>query len=130
MLEGFVDVFLLTRSVVDDLRSGRPTVGFGGGLLAHLRRRWESGHRPGPDPDVFEAWVFAVGDWDADAILPSWLWHGAPTGILEEVETAGVFTPGHGYEQPRNPASLYTCPAGWSNYASAEDEPEIANQLL
>ena len=121
MLEGFVDVFLLTRSVVDDLRSGRPTVGFGGGLLAHLRRRWESGHRPGPDPDVFEAWVFAVGDWDAESILP--FQHGAPIGRGRDCWRLHTVSRLRAAEEP---ASRYTCPAGWSNYASAEDEPEAA----
>ena len=42
--------------------------------------------------------------------------HGAPIGISEEVETAGVFPPSHGEEPRRNPASLCTCLAGCSNY--------------
>ena len=69
-------------------------------------------------------------DWDVESILPSWLRHGAPIGILEEVETAGVFALSRFNEQPRNPASLCMCLAGWSNCASAEDESQIANQLL
>ena len=39
---------------------------------------------------------------DAESTLPSRLWHGAPIGILEEVEAAGVFLPID--EQPRNPS--------------------------
>ena len=68
--------------------------------------------------------------WDAESILPSWLRHKSPVGILEDVEAAGVFPPSHANEQPRNPASLYTCLTGWSNYASAVVEPEVAEQLL
>ena len=40
MLEGFVDDFPQTRPVVDDLRSGRPTCGFSGDVVAHFRRQW------------------------------------------------------------------------------------------
>ena len=71
----------------------------------------------------------AVGNWDAESILP-WLQHGALVGILEEVETAGVFPPCHGDVQPRNPASLFTFLVGWSNYTCAKDEAEVVNQLL
>ena len=62
------------------------------------------------------SWGAAVEDWDAQSILPSWLRHGAPIGIPEEVETAGAFPPCHGEEPRRNPASLCTCLAGWSNH--------------
>ena len=44
---------------------------------------------------------------DARSILQSWLRHKAPTGIPEEVETAGVFPPCLGDEP------LHTCLAGW-----------------
>ena len=70
----------------------------------------------GADPDVLEGWGAALEGWDAQSILPSWLRHKAPIGIPEEVETDGVFPPCHGDEPQRNPASLYTCLAGWSNY--------------
>ena len=132
MLEGFVDDFPQNSSVVADLRSGKPTCCFGGGLLAHIRRQWlqllgrsVSPPPAGPDPDDFEAWGVAVGDWDAETILP-WGVH----GILKEVETAGVYPPCHVDEQPKKTDSLHTCLAGWSNCASAEDEPEVVNQLL
>ena len=49
---------------------------------------------------------------------------------VEEVETAGVFPLSHVDEQPRNPAFLHTCFTGWSHYAWAVVEPEIADQLL
>ena len=131
--EGFVDDFLQTRSVVDDLRSGRPTFGFSGAVLAHFHPRWPQllGRSPSPPPaGVHEALGVAAGEWDAESVLPSWLGHGAPNGILEEVETAGVFPPCHGDEQPWISASLCTCLAAWSNCASAEEELEVDNQLL
>ena len=97
---------LQTRSVVDDLRSGKTTCGFCGDGLAHLRQRWlQLLGRSTPR---------AVGDWDAESTLPSSFQRGAPVEILEEVETAGVFSPCHGDEQPRDPASLNMCLAGWS----------------
>ena len=107
-------------TVVDDLRRGKPSCGFIGEVLAHVRRRWlQLLGKPvtpplaGPDPDVLEGWSVAVEDWDAQSTLPSWLRHGAPIGIPEEVETAGVVPPCHGVEPLRNPASLFTCLAGW-----------------
>ena len=53
---------------------------------------WEgqSRCRPRPNRGVLEAWRVAVGRWDAESVLPSWLRHGSPIGILEEVKTAGV----------------------------------------
>ena len=91
-IEGLVDDFPQTRSVVDDLRSGKPTCGFRGSLLAHFRRPWlqllggsVSPSPSGPDPDVLEVWGVAVEDWDAESILPTWLQRVAPIGILEEV---------------------------------------------
>ena len=35
-----------------------------------------------------------------------------------------------GRQAAKDPTSLCTCFAGWSNYGSAEEEPEIVNQLL
>ena len=77
-----------------------------------------------------KAWGKAVGDEDAARILPSWLRSGAPMVVLETVETAGVFPSVSTDEQPKNPDTLSSCLAGWANYASAEEEPQVVLDLL
>ena len=69
-------------------------------------------------------WVY----WDAESILPSWLQHGAPIGILEEVETFGVFPPCHG-DEPRNPASPYTMSEAGQIMRLRRMNPRSINQL-
>jgi len=72
----------------------------------------------------------AVGDLDAARILPSWLRKGAPIGVLETIETADVFPEVSPDEVPKDPDTLTSCVAGWSNYASAEEEPQVVMDLL
>ena len=66
----------------------------------------------GPDPETLESWGMAVGDLDATRILPSWLRNGAPIGVLEAIETAGVFPEVAPDEAPKNPDTLTSCVAG------------------
>ena len=151
VLDGVVDDLPQTRPLLDDPGIFKPTCGFGGVSWPacassgfNLLGRSLSLPPAGPDPDLLEAWEreeggerggggrgtgegVAVGDVGCrvhSAVL-------APAQVaLEEVETAEVFPLSHADEQPRNPASLYTCFTGRSNYAWAVVEPEIAEQLL
>ena len=84
----------------------------------------------GPDASVLQAWGGATSDPDAAAISPEWLQSGAPTGILEPIEYAGVFPPVPPDTPRRKPADLFSDLTGWTNNRSAEDEPEVVRQLL
>jgi hypothetical protein len=83
----------------------------------------------GPDPAILGAWGLAVGDPDAALCLPRWLREGAPLGITRPVDIMGVF-PTVTDAEPRDPGSLWSSGAGWTNYASAEDQPDVVDELL
>ena len=88
-------------------------------------------HRlPGPDADVIECWGKAVGDPDGAEILPRWLRQGAPIGMLEHIDTANISPAVEPTDPVRHPDTLFSELAGWSNYSSAEDEPDVVNGLL
>ena len=137
MAEKFVDDNPGTLQVAEDLRAGRPVTGFQPGISESFRHLWFQSfgcHTPsrmvGPDADVFECWGRATGDLDASTCLPQWLRHGAPLGIIEHITPAGVF-PSVSTDDPLpDPESLYSDLAGWTNYASAEDEPGVVADLL
>ena len=59
-----------------------------------------------------------------------WLRQGAPLGILREIDTCGVFPPSADNQESMSPSTLQTALGGWSNYKSAEDSPEVVDQLL
>ena len=102
-----VDDFPQTRSVVHDLRSGKPTCGFSGNLLVHLRRQW------------VQLLGVAVGDWEPNPFSRLWLQFGAPSGILEEVEShCAAVTSSQGTQLLSTRVS------------HAGHEPEIVNKLL
>jgi len=137
MAEQFVDDHPESMAIAESLRIGDSVTGFDESIKAEFRRRWmhtlgaASSDRPiGPDPETLEAWGRAVGDYDAARILPSWLRNGAPIGVLEVIETAGVFPAVAPDEAPKNPDTLSSCVAGWTNYASADSEPQIVMELL
>ena len=126
-----------TLEIVSDLRKGVTVTGFSPQVASSFRASWfqvlgstAPPSSPGPDADVIECWGRAVGDQDAGEFLPHWLRHGAPIGILEQIEVANVFPKVTMDETPRHPDTLYSELAGWANYASAEDEPEVVAKLL
>jgi len=137
MAEQFVNDHPESLAIAESLRIGDSVTGFDESIKSEFRKRWmltlgaASSDRPiGPDPETLEAWGRAVGDYDAARILPSWLRNGAPIGVLEVIETAGVFPAVAPDEAPKNPDTLTSCVAGWTNYASAESEPQIVMELL
>ena len=137
MAEQFISEHPHTLGVVQDLRKGITVTGFSDDVACSFRNRWfqtlgvpTPDRLPGPDADVIECWGRAVGDPDAAEILPRWLRHGAPIGILEHIDTANVFPAVVPTDPVRNPDSLFSELAGWANYASAEDEPEVVKGLL
>ena len=137
MAPSFIKDNPTTLQVVRDLRLGKAVSGFSERISAAFRTEWfhtlgmDAPPRGlGPDADVIEAWGQATMDPDAREILPHWLRPGAPLGILEPIELAGVFPPVEPGEPARRPDTLFTELAGWSNYSSAEDEPEVVASLL
>jgi len=97
MVERFVDEYPEAMEIAESLRTGISVTGFDEAIKTEFRERWlrtlgfsSSVRASGPDPTTLEAWGMAVGDLDAARILPSWLRKGAPIGVLESVETAGV----------------------------------------
>ena len=80
-------------------------------------------------PSVIRGWCRVSGD--PDCILASWLEQGAPIGIEKPIETSGIY--------PQVDGSCWTAKAlrtlersseGWSNYKSADEEPEEVQKLL
>ena len=68
---------------------------------------------------------------DPDDCLPDWLNEGAPLGINREVSRRGIFPPVP--DQPVDSgylSKLVLGPTEWTNYRSAEDEPELTCSLL
>ena len=123
--------------VVQDLRLGTEVTGFSESITSSFRDLWFQTlgvpvpqRVPGPDGDVIEAWGQAVGDPDASEILPRWLRHGAPIRILETIDLAGIFPRVEPTDSVRDPDTLHSELAGWSNYSSAEDEPDVVANLL
>ena len=136
MASDFIKDFPSSLNVIRGLRAGDEVSGFSDKILSDFRSLWfsvlgssETPKPLGPDAAALQAWGEAVNDPDLAHVLPHWLRHGAPIGILEPIEVTGVFpavTPG----ELRDPYSIYSELAGWSNYSSAEDEIGIVNELL
>ena len=136
MLEDMVSRHDEARSVIEAIRNGSPTQGFSKSLLRNVRKEWLSTlHAPasspveGPDASVFAAWGKATDDPDAANILPAWITEGAPMGILREIPLSNVFPPCDN-ASTRTPESVHSELAGWSNYKSAEDAPDVVGSLL
>ena len=82
----------------------------------------------GLQPHLFEGLAQAG---DPDAHLATWLRQGAPLGVLHPVEPAGIFPPAPGpTATPEQLAALVSDLRDWSNYRSAEEDPEVALGLL
>jgi hypothetical protein len=133
----FIGKFPDALQVVKDIRQGKSVTGFSEEVATAFRASWfrtlGTAQPPpctGPDADVLEAWGRATGDYDSMFILPGWLRHGAPIGIVEPIETCGVFPSVEPGADLRDPEALFTDLAGWANYSSAEAEPEVVADLL
>ena len=136
VLDALVEKFPEVLQLVQDMRVGKQVTGFSDVVLQAARQQLlvtlGSEHEPcgrGPEVELFRAWGRAVGDVDCAKWLPLWLEEGAPMGITREVPLAGVFPkvdPG----KPTDPNELRTEWMGWTNYISAEAEPEVVLGLL
>ena len=136
-LEQYVDSHPQLLELARSLRRGSKVEGFDTTTMSEIRSLWlrtlgatEMPASPGPDADVLQAWGRATDDPDARSILPTWLRDGAPLGIIEDIEAAGVFPSSADNSRSRRPEALHTELAGWSNYKSADDEPDVVSKLL
>ena len=95
------------------------------GLSGRVINDWT----PGLCAQVFSTYLELSGD--PDVCLPGWLTDGAPLGINREVSRLGIFPPVPDHRvDPGYISKLVLGPAGWTNYRSAEDEPELTCSLL
>jgi len=84
---------------------------------------------PGLCTQVLSTYIELSGD--PDNCLPDWLNEGAPLGIKREVPRRGIFPPVPDQQVDSGYLSkLVLGPTGWTNYRSAEDEPELTCSLL
>ena len=84
---------------------------------------------PGLCTQVFSTYLVLSGD--PDNCLLDWLSEGAPLGIRREVSRRGIFPPVPDQQVDSGYLSkLVLGPTGWTNYRSAEDEPELTRSLL
>ena len=132
---GVLDKHPSTYDCIQRILGGRPHDGFSDAatrdLKVALRRALglsQAGEIQGLDPDVFEA-LHRRGD--PDPHLSEWLRSGAPLGTVDPVPHAGIFPDSHWATRDRTDTEALTTPLeGWSNYRSAELEPEVAEGLL
>ena len=137
MLSGYVDEHQDLLQVVDTLRQGLPVEGIPQQHLQAVRQRWLEVMRAplvprgqGPDADTLQAWGRATHDPDAARVLPGWLRMGAPLGILQNIETTGVFPATVPTEVTKDPLMLISQLTGWTNYSSAEDQLDVVQGIL
>ena len=85
--------------------------------------------KPGISPEIIRAWCLASGD--PDAILAQWLVDGAPLGVEHIVRPTGVF-PLDPEAEPTEEfiRGLGTGTQHWSNYQSAEEDPQKVKGIL
>ena len=80
-------------------------------------------------PDFIEAYVAQTGD--PEAHLASWVRNGCPLGIRQELEASGVFPKVDQRDKPAVEAeALQSNMAGFTNYASLEDWPDVAREQI
>ena len=124
------------RGTVASILQGQPAPGFSSEAVADAREAVRSAldstpppvARKGLQPDIFAAYCKASGD--PDWPLSEWILQGAPLGATREITRVGVF-PADVKPEKRHPSSLKTLSlAGWHNYRSAEQEPDIVKGLL
>ena len=122
-------------NIAQVLLQGGSTQGFGADTTMSFRTAIRralgvAGSPPqvGLDPAVFAA-IRRMGD--PDPHLADWLTHGAPLGISGPIPNGNIFpaataqpTPVGGIED------LTTDLAGWSNYVSAEEDPDACRTVL
>ena len=137
MAASFIGRHPETLAVINALRAGQEVAGFSDEIIYMFRAEWfatlgakETPRCKGPDPGFMETWGRAVQDEDSAVFLPMWLRTGAPLGILEPIDLAGVFPPVEPSDPVRDPSTLHSELAGWTNYSSAEDEPAVVRGLL
>ena len=137
MAASFIGRHPETLAVINALRAGQEVAGFSDEIIYMFRSEWfatlgakETPRCKGPDPGFMETWGRAVQDEDSAVFLPMWLRTGAPLGILEPIDLAGVFPPVEPTDPVRDPSTLHSELAGWTNYSSAEDEPAVVKGLL
>ena len=137
MAASFIDRHPETLEIINALRAGHEVTGFSDTIISKFRSEWfaalearETPRCKGPDPGFMETWGRAVQDEDSAIILPMWLRRGAPLGILEPIDMAGIFPSVEPSDPIRDPSTLHTELAGWANYSSAEDEPTVVKGLL
>ena len=137
MAASFIGRHPETLAVINALRAGQEVAGFSDEIIYMFRSEWfatlgakETPRCKGPDPGFMETWGRAVQDEDSAVFLPMWLRNGAPLGILEPIDLAGVFPPVEPTDPVRDPSTLHSELAGWTNYSSAEDEPAVVKGLL
>ena len=139
-LDQFAEDYPEVKEYVVKMRSGVEVQGLGDELRKLLRRRTmevlgadvgDHPVAPGPDADLIEAWGLATEDPDASRILPGWMRSGAPIGLEGPIEVCGVFPPACPQNASLDALKAFDCDlAGWANYQSAEDEPDIVKGVL
>jgi hypothetical protein len=124
------------RATVEQILRGLPVAGFSSSAVSAARIAVKSAlgapsglpQPRGLQPDIFAAYCQASGD--PDTPLSDWITNGAPMGALREITRVGVFPPDVKQDK-MPPSTLKTLSlAGWHNYRSAEQEPEIVEGLL
>ena len=84
---------------------------------------------PGLSPSLIEAYCHLSED--PDIILAQWLRQGAPLGIKQPIINTGISPPVPVPKlDPKDVAAIATDPAGWSNYRSADADPDVCRDLL
>ena len=115
---------------VDLLEKTRSAVLTALGATDSVRHRTRTAPANTPiQASVIEAWGHASDDPDSTT-LASWLDHGAPLGISEPIGTTGVFPATEAKGLVPHSQVDRRALEGWSNYASAEEEAEVLDELI
>ena len=122
------------RDPVRHILAGLPSTGFSTDLVAQARSKvWsvlgisQPPLSTGLQPDLIEKYISLAKDPDID--LAPWLRNGAPLGALKPITSRGIFPVDK--RETTDPWSLAPGWDGdWSNYISAEEEPDIVSPML
>jgi hypothetical protein len=122
------------RDPVRHILAGLPSTGFSTNLVAQARSKlWsvlgisQPPLSTGLQPDLIEKYISLAKDPDID--LAPWLRNGAPLGALKPITSRGIFPVDK--RETTDPCSLAPGWDGdWSNYISAEEEPDIVSPML
>ena len=77
---------------------------------------------------IIRDWCRAVGD--PDEVIATWLYLGAPIGIINPVEHTGVFPQVLHPDITLLPSDISSSPLGWENYESMDEHEEAASDLM